>query len=65
MIPLKSARYDDRETLKDKGAKWSPEDKYWYVPDGRDPGAFRDYMDPLTDINFDLLKNREERKIAE
>ena len=24
-----------------------------------------DYMDPLTDINFDLLKNREERKIAE
>ena len=24
-----------------------------------------DYMDPLTDINFDHLKNREERKIAE
>ena len=24
-----------------------------------------DYTDPLTDINFDLLKNREERKIAE
>ena len=53
MIPLKSARYDDRETLKDKGAKWSPEDKYWYVPDGRDPGAFRDYMDSLTQMVFD------------
>ena len=53
LIPLKSAKYDDRNTLKDKGAKWNAEEKYWYVPDGRDPGLFRDYMDSQTQQIYD------------
>jgi DNA polymerase-3 subunit epsilon len=55
LIPLKSARYDDRNVLKDKGAKWNADEKYWYVPDGRDPVVFRSYMDRDTQQIFDAI----------
>ena len=48
MIPLRKASYDDRDVLKNKGAKWNALDKFWYVPDGKDPVVFREYMDDLT-----------------
>lgn len=55
MIPLKSARYDDRDVLKSRGAKWNAETKYWYVPNGKDPELFRGYMDENTLQIYDAI----------
>ena len=72
MLPLRNAKYDDRETLKSQGARWNPEERYWYVPDGKDPGSFRDYMDDTTRDVYDSvlshmqsLQKQPERHLSE
>lgn len=39
MILLK-VPYAEKDEAKALGARWNPTRKCWYVPDGKDPGAF-------------------------
>lgn len=36
--------YRERESAKALGARWDPEAKKWYVPEGRDLVAFRAWL---------------------
>ena len=55
MIPLKNATYDDRKTLRQNGALWDSKERYWFVPDGKDPSPFRGYMDEQTRDVYDTV----------
>ena len=36
--------YKDRERVKGLGARWDPERKQWYVPEGRDLAPFATWL---------------------
>ena len=55
MIPLKNATYDDRKMLRQNGALWDSKERYWFVPDGKDPAPFREYMDESTKGIYDTV----------
>ena len=48
VIPLRNTVYDDRYRLRKLGAEWDSNQKFWYVPDGKDPAVFDRYMDETT-----------------
>ena len=55
MIPLRNARYEDRDVLKQHGAQWDSNARYWIVPDGKDPETLKDFMDTQTRMAYDMM----------
>lgn len=53
MINLRRAKYQDKERLKQLGARWNPNDRVWYVPNGKDLADFREFMDDETRFVYD------------
>ena len=42
--------FKDREQVKALGARWDPEAKKWFVPDGRDLGPFASWLSASTSV---------------
>ena len=55
MIPLRNARYEDRDVLKQNGAQWDSKARYWVVPDGKDPDGLKEFMDPQTRVAYEMI----------
>lgn len=43
-IPLK-VPFKEKDEAKSLGARWNPEGKHWYVPEGVDAAAFEKWLD--------------------
>lgn len=37
--------FKEKDEAKSLGARWNPEGKHWYVPEGVDPAPFEKWMD--------------------
>jgi exodeoxyribonuclease VII large subunit len=48
MATYLTAAYKDRERVKALGARWDPEVRRWFVPDGRDLAMFSTWLPPQT-----------------
>lgn len=44
--------YAEKDEAKHLGAKWDPDMRKWFVPQGQDSAPFRKWMEKARDVHF-------------
>ncbi|MBF8224531.1 DUF5710 domain-containing protein [Halomonas sp. 328] len=44
--------FSEKDEAKRLGARWDPENKVWYVPEGKDPSGFMKWLPDIPDYNI-------------